>query len=234
MIEVLRLVPGQRAQAARQDDGLAVQRPRALGRPFFDHHDARAAEAVDRLAVVGLGEVARDRLRDLRADAGDLVDVGLAGGQQRAPCCRSARRGAGPRARPTMRMPSAVEQAREPARLRALDRGEQVARRLLGEPVELGQRLGGEPVEVGEVLHHAAVHELADHDLAEVLDVHGPPRAEVKQPLLELGRAGGVGAAPDGLALRARKASAPQTGHTAGIRNGSASGGRCASTTWTR
>jgi hypothetical protein len=31
-----------------------------------------------------------------------------------------------------------------------------------------------------------------------------------------------------------RKASAPQTGHAAGIRNGTASGGRWERTTWTR
>ena len=114
---------------------------------------------------------------------------------------------------PTIRMPRPFSRRDEPARLRAVDRRHQVARRLLGEPLELGERLGGERVEVGEVLHHAPVHELADHDLAEVLDVHGPPRAEVKEALLELGRAGGVGAAPDGFALGAEGVGAADRAH---------------------
>ena len=103
---------------------------------------------------------------------------------------------------PTMRMPSAFSRRARPRRLRAVDRAGQVLRRLLGQALQLGELGHGQPVEVGEVLHEATVDELLDHRLAEVLDVHRAPGAEMPQPLLELGRAGGVHAAPVRLALR--------------------------------
>src|SRR4030095_29869 len=54
----------------------------------------------------------------------------------------------------------------------------------------------------------AAVDQLRDHAFAEMLDVHGAARAEVEEPLLELGGAGAVGAAPPRLALRAHRGAA--------------------------
>ena len=134
---------------------------------------------------------------------------------------------------PTKRMPEGVEDARQPAAPGAGDRVDEVGRRLLGEALELGQLGDGEPVEVGEVVHQPPVDELVDDDLAEVLDVHGPPRAEVEQRLLELRRAGGVGAADDDLALRPRGARAADRDTGPGEAKGTASGGRRSSTTWT-
>ena len=128
--------------------------------------------------------------------------------------------------------PEGVEDARQPAAPRAGDRVDEVGRRLLGEPLELGQLGDGEPVEVGEVAHQPSLDELLDDGLAEVLDVHGAPRAEVEQRLLELGGAGGVRAAKDDLALRSRRA---RVAHRAPVREGqgTASAGRRSSSTLT-
>ena len=95
-----------------------------------------------------------------------------------------------------------VEQARQPAALGSFEGGREVLRRFFGEALQLGELLGRQAVEVGEVLHQAAVDELLDGRVAEALDVHRAARAEVLQTLFELGGAGGVHAAPVGLALR--------------------------------
>src|SRR5262249_2255141 len=55
-----------------------------------------------------------------------------------------------------------------------------------------------------------------EQPLPQMLDVHGPARAPVEEPLLELSGAGHIGAAPDGLSLRplgARAARRAGVGH---------------------
>ena len=50
--------------------------------------------------------------------------------------------------------------------------------------------------QVGEILDEASIDELLDCRVPERLDIHGPPRSEVAQPLLELGLTRGADAAP--------------------------------------
>src|SRR5262249_19209120 len=96
----------------------------------------------------------------------------------------------------------AVEDARQPAALRGLDGVDQIGGRLLRQALEARQLLAVEPVGIAEVLDHLPVHELVDHDFAQVLDVHRAPSAPVEETLLELRRARHVRAAPDRFAFR--------------------------------
>ena len=200
--EVLGLVAGHGLEAPGEDENLSRQGPGALADPFGPHDDAGGPEPLDRLPVGGLGEELDDGLGDLGADAVDLADLRFRGFLQaiHVDKVRGQELG-GALAHVADAQP--VQEAGEPAGLRLANGLHQVRRRFLRQALEPGDLLHRELVKPGKVPHHLAVHELAHHGLPEVLDVHGAPRAEVQQPLLQLGRAGGVGAAPDGLALGA-------------------------------
>ena len=68
--------------------------------------------------------------------------------------------------------PDAGEQAVERALPGSGDRARHVFGALFSHPFEAGEPFGGEVVEIGHVAHDAAVDELLDQRLAEVIDVH--------------------------------------------------------------
>src|SRR5207253_8234123 len=72
------------------------------------------------------------------------------------------------------------------------------------EPLQVRDFVDGERVKVGEIFDTLSVHQLFDDRLAEVLDVHGAPRAEVAQACLELRRTRRVQTAPVRLPGQAR------------------------------
>jgi len=84
-------------------------------------------------------------------------------------------------------MPSALSRRARTALAGRPDGPDEILGRLLGEPVECADLGAGQRLEVGEILHPTRVDQLLDRAVAQVLDVHRPPRPEVTQPLLELG-----------------------------------------------
>ena len=99
--------------------------------------------------------------------------------------------------------PEREEQARRVVALALLDLGDQVRRRLLAPALELDEVRRLQVVDRGHVRQQSRRHELVDELLAEPLDVHRAPAAEVPQGLAHDGRAGRVDAARRDLALLA-------------------------------
>jgi hypothetical protein len=106
-------------------------------------------------------------------------------------------------------MPSAFSRRARP-RVRG-DGPDEVLRRLGRELLEEAHPVRGEAIEIGDVADESAVDEPVDRRAAEMLDVHGAPRAEVAQPFLDLGRTAASDAAPVRFAL------GPDGGRTPGL-----------------
>src|SRR5262249_48964985 len=198
--QVARRLAGERGQRAGHHDGLPGERLRSFRRDRRGRLDSGRLQFPDQRDAVGLLEERYDRPRDFVADAvylgqlrlrlgGDDVEAAELRGQERR------------HARADEPYAQGVEQAGQAARARGVDRPDEVLGRLVGKAVELGDVLGREPVEIGEVLDLPAVDQLLDRAVAQVLNVHRPPRSEMPQALLELGRTGAVGAPPVRLAL---------------------------------
>ncbi len=84
------------------------------------------------------------------------------------------------------------------------------------------------------VLTRSCVDELVDELVAQALDIHRPPRSEMQQRLLALGRAHQpAGAAGHRLALLPHHQPTPHSGHLLGITNARACAGRLSSSTRT-
>src|SRR5262249_2351870 len=199
-----RRVAREGGQRAGHDERLACERLRPLGFDAgFGRVDAGLGEAPDHVPVRLVLEESFDGLRQLVADAADLVQLGL-------------RRALQPRHAPELvgeqggyavadeADPERVEQARETAHLAGRNRRDQILRGSLGEALEVRYFADGQRVEVGEVLHAFAVHELLDDGFPKMLDVHRAPRAEVAQASLELRRTRRVQTAPVRFAGQAR------------------------------
>src|SRR4029453_2444713 len=170
------------------------------------------------LAVSRLVEETADGAGDLGPDAVDLVDLRLGGLLQIFHGAEAYGEELG-RAFAHHADAQAVEEAREPAGLRRLDGAVKIGGGLLGQALELRELLHREVIEIREVVDDSLVHQLGDDALAQVLDVHGPAPAPVEEALLELGGAGAIGAAPDGLALWSlgrRAAGRAAVGHAEG------------------
>ncbi len=106
---------------------------------------------------------------------------------------------------PNVPDPEGEDQARRLVALALLDLRQQIRRRLLAPALELGEVLRLQVVDRRHVREHPGRHELVDELLAEPLDVHGAPAAEVPQGLPHDGRAGRVDAAQHHLAFLAHR-----------------------------
>jgi hypothetical protein len=201
-----RLAARQAGQRASQHEGAAGKRA-ALGGRGLGHRHAGRAQAAEDGPVAGVGEELHHRLRDGGADAGNPCQ--LAGGGARHPVQRPE--AAGEQAGDVFaHQPDAerVEEPREATAARDGDGHDEVLGRLASEALE-GLEVGRpQAVEVGEVAHELALDELI-HDRGHLgARYPWPPRAEVAQPFLELGRARDVDTPPVRLALRPQRKAA--------------------------
>jgi hypothetical protein len=147
-----------------------------------------AAQRIDHVAVVLLGKKPPDRHRDHRTDVLHLLQCRFVGSDQRIQGPEV------PRQIPRSRLadganPERVDEARQGRSLGAIERSEDILRRLLAHSFERREPRGIERIEVGGRLHHPRIDQLVHQFLAQPFDVQRPPRGEMQQRLLALRRA---------------------------------------------
>ena len=206
--------------------------PRVLDRGAGLDPQALAQERRPRARFTGSSSHSRTRARDRRADLVDRLDLVDRRREQPVEVRERARQDR----RAALADVADAERVQEPRErdvLGALERGDQVLRRLLAHPLERGQLLGGEREQVGRTAHPLGRDQLLDPLLAEARRC--PARCGWRSGAAP--RAPARGTPGSGSAARPRPRRGPRAcrtpGSASGSRHGTVSGGRSSSTTFT-